>query len=77
MHTRHYKDFGYGPAAAGMIVRSRNPAELLFEPCRCFCISSCRCYYISISSCIKCDLCLMTVVGSGPASPGMIARSKA
>ena len=60
-------DFGYGPAAAGMIARSQNPALLLFDPCRCYCISSC----------IKCDLCLMTVVGSGPASPCMIARSKA
>ena len=46
-------DFGYDPAAAGMMARSQNPAELLFDPCRCRCISSCRCYCISISSCIK------------------------
>ena len=60
-------DSCYGPAAAGMIARSRNPDELLFDPCRCYCISSC----------IKCYLCLMTVAGSRPAFPGMIARSKA
>ena len=28
-------DSGYGPAAAGMIARSQNMAELLSDPCRC------------------------------------------
>ena len=28
-------DSGYGLAAAGMMARSQNTAELLFEPCRC------------------------------------------
>ena len=54
-------DFGYGPAAAGMIARSQKPAQLLFDQLHQ----------------IDHDLGLITVVGLSPASPGMIARSKA
>ena len=52
-------DSDYSLVAVGMLERSQNPAQPLFDQLH------------------QIDLVPMTVVGSGQASPGMIARSKA